>query len=85
MENDDISNLRQRIEQILSETESERSAYEAEIELYQQDWSKLDEFARQEFLSDQEKIDHLMKEIADTNTFCVETFKDHCELLWTAD
>lgn len=32
LENDDISNLRQEIEQILQATEDERAAYEAEIE-----------------------------------------------------
>lgn len=85
MENDDISNLRREIEQILQETEDEKAAYEAEIEQYQQERSKLDEYARQDFLSDQEKIDQVMREIADTNTFCMETFKDHCELLRTAD
>lgn len=52
MENDDISNLRGDIEKILFEIENERAAYEAEIALYQQDRSKLDEFARQDFLSD---------------------------------
>lgn len=26
-----------------------------------------------------------MREIADTNNFCIETFKDHCELIWTSD
>jgi hypothetical protein len=35
MENDDISNLKHQIEDILQETEQERQAYEAEIELYQ--------------------------------------------------
>jgi len=33
MENDDISNLRKDIESILEQTENERAAYEAEINL----------------------------------------------------
>lgn len=46
---------------------------------------KLDEFSRQEFLAQQEQIDSKIKEIGDLNLFCVETFKDHGELIKSSD
>lgn len=52
LENDDISNLKREIELILEQTENERAAYEAEIDLLSQERSKLDAFAREEFIAD---------------------------------
>lgn len=59
LENDDISKLRREVEEIMERTEEERAAYEAEIALLQEEWSKLDAYARAEFISEQEIIDQL--------------------------
>lgn len=51
--------MRREVEEIMERTEEERAAYEAEIALLQEEWSKLDAYARAEFISEQEIIDQL--------------------------
>ena len=81
LENSDISELRQELESIQNEIIEEKSLFDLELTKARNEKAELDEYARQEFLSDTNKIEKFMKDIEEMDQLSVDTLYDYGQLI----
>jgi len=85
MQSEDNQHLRDEVDNLTREIANEKDDYERQINALRMERSQLEEYSRQDYLADQERIDELLGKINDTNEFSMATFKDHAQLIRDSD
>ena len=85
LENEDIVELRKELAQIQNEITEEKNMFDQEVLKARNDKSQLDEYAREEFISDNDKITKLIEEFEAIDQLSLDTFSDYGELIQDSD
>lgn len=85
LENSDISELRRELEQLQKDTLEEKYLYDHRIIQARNDKAELDEYARQELLSDNDRIHKLIQEFEHIDQLSLDTFNDYGQLIQESD
>jgi len=85
LENSDIVDLRKELEGLQKEVVEDRYIYDQQIHQARNEKAQLDEYSRQELLSDNDKIVELIKEFEAIDQLSLDTFCDYGQLLQDSD
>lgn len=81
LENSDIVELRNELDQLQNQILEEKAEFDVQLHNARNERAQLDEYARQEFISDNAKIESLMKELEDIDQLAEDTMIDYVQLL----
>lgn len=85
LENSDIMELRRELDELQQEIMEEKYMFDQKVHRARNDKSELDEYARQEFLGDSDKITKLIEEFEATDQLSLDTFWDYGQLIQESD
>ena len=85
LENEDIVDLRRELDLIQKEINEEKSVFEQEVIKVRNEKSQIDEYAREELISDNDKISKLIEEFESIDQLSIDTFWDYGELIQESD
>ncbi|CAI2370858.1 unnamed protein product [Moneuplotes crassus] len=85
LENSDLAALRKELEELQTEIHEEKDMYECQLHAARNEKAEYDEYARQELISDNAKINDLLQEFEQTDHLSLDTLMDYGRLLQEAD